>query len=73
MRKMMVHKITPSLDYNKWLKRLDTHFNEPTNQNLIKVKKLLGQQIRKSFHYTLGISVINSPLSPPSLHYSTLI
>ena len=24
---------TPSVDYNWWLKRLDTKLNEPTNQN----------------------------------------
>ena len=33
---MMIYKITPSVDYNKGLKRLDTQLNEPTNQNLIK-------------------------------------
>ena len=27
----------PFLDYNEWLKRLDTLINEPTNQNSIKV------------------------------------
>ena len=25
---------TPSVDYNKWMKRLDTQPNKPTNQNL---------------------------------------
>ena len=29
----MLNKITPSIDYNKWLKRLDTQQNEPTEQN----------------------------------------
>ena len=33
---MMIHKITPSVDYNKCLKRLDTQHNESTNQNLEK-------------------------------------
>ena len=36
----------PSLDYNLWLKRLDTQLNEPTNQNSIKSPKLLSQQMR---------------------------
>ena len=27
------HTITPSLDYNQWLKRLDTQPNVPTNQS----------------------------------------
>ena len=35
---MMIHKITPSLDYNKWLIYFkDTQLNEPTNQNPIKL------------------------------------
>ena len=33
---MMIHKITPSVDYNYWWKRLETQLNKPTNQNLIK-------------------------------------
>ena len=35
-------QITPSsVYYNYWLKRLDTQFNDPTNQNLVKIPKLL--------------------------------
>ena len=34
---MVIHKITPSVDYNSWLKRLDTELNKPTNRNSIKV------------------------------------
>ena len=30
---MMIHKITPSVDYNKWLQHLDTQLNKPTNPN----------------------------------------
>ena len=30
---LMSHKIIPSVDYNYWLKRLDTQLNEPANQN----------------------------------------
>ena len=42
---MMIHKITPSVDYNLWLKRLVTQLN----QNSIKVPKVvnLNQQIKK--------------------------
>ena len=38
----------PSVDYNKWLKRIDTRTpqNETTNQNYIKVRKAV-KQIRK--------------------------
>ena len=37
---MMMHKIAPSVDYNKWLKRLNTKLNEPTNLNSVKVLKV---------------------------------
>ena len=30
---MIKHKITPFVDYNYWLKRLDTQLYEQTNQN----------------------------------------
>ena len=30
---MLIHIILPSVDYNLLLKRLDTHFNKPTNKN----------------------------------------
>ncbi len=30
---ILIHKITPSIDYNWWLKRLDTDLIEPTKQN----------------------------------------
>ena len=30
---MMKHRVTSSVDYNYWLKRLETQLNEPTNQN----------------------------------------
>ena len=47
---MMIHKITPSVDYNKWLKRLDIQLNEPTNKN--PYQKLLSQ--RKRYYTILG-------------------
>ena len=53
---MMIHKITPSLDYNWWLKRLDTQLYKPNNQMHKMSPKLLNQQIRKL--------VINIALSP---------
>ena len=34
---MMIHKFAPSVDYNQWLKRLNTEIDQPTNQNLLKV------------------------------------
>ena len=36
---IMVHKIIPSVDYNKRLKHLDTQLNEPTNPKFNKSSK----------------------------------
>ena len=67
-------QITPSsVYYNYWLKRLDTQLNDPTNQNLVKVPKLLGQRIRIDYWKTLGTGVINCPMSPPSLTLNCII
>ena len=63
---MMIHKITPSVDCNSWLKRLDTELNEPNCQNLMKVPKVVRlQQIRNLDYKTFGTTVIYSPMSPP--------
>ena len=65
---MMIHKIVSSLEYNYWLKRLDTQLIEPTNQILMKVPKLVKSTNKKRIYKTLGASVINSPsLSFPSV------
>ena len=39
---------TSSVDYNKWLKHLNTQFNEPTNQSSIKVPKVVQQTNKKA-------------------------
>ena len=57
---MMICKITPSVNYNYWLKRLDTQLNEAPYENSIKVPKVVKQT-------TLGTSLINSPMSSFSL------
>ncbi len=69
--KMMTHKITPSLDYNQWLKSLDTHLNEPTNQNSTKAPKVVKPSNKKRYYKTLGTSSKDSPMSPASLILST--
>ncbi len=51
---MMIHIINSSVDYNWWLKRLDTKLNERTNQNTVKVPKLLSKRIRKRYYKTWG-------------------
>ena len=52
---MMIDKIT--LTQNKYLKRLNTQLNEPTNQNSRKSSKIFGQRIRKRYYKTLGTKV----------------
>ena len=44
---MMIHKIDPSIDYNQWLKRLDTQYNEPTNQKLLRAPKVVNEVNKK--------------------------
>ena len=61
---MMIHKNTPSVDYNQWLKRLDTLLYQPIKLPL-KSPILLSQQIRKFYSKTLGTRVINSQMSIP--------
>ena len=34
----------PYVDYNQWLRRLDTQLNEPTNQNSLKVVKPMNKR-----------------------------
>ena len=65
---MRINKITPYLYYNWWLNystlNLITH---PINIQW-KYPKLFRQQIRKSYHKTLGTSVNKQPkYSPPCL------
>ena len=44
----MIHKITPSVDENWWLKRLDTELDGTTNQNSIKVLKIVKPTNKKT-------------------------
>ena len=62
---IMIYKITHYVDYNQWLKRLFTHLKEPIHQNSVKVHIVVKPTNMK----TLGTSVINSLMSPPSLHF----
>ena len=58
---MTIHKITLSVDYNLWLKRL---YTQPMN-NQSEFNK--SSKIRKRYYKTLVTSVINNPMSPPAL------
>ena len=50
---MIIHKITPSVDYNKWMKRLETQPNEPTKQNSKEVPKVVKPTNKKKRYYKL--------------------
>ena len=45
---MLIHKIIPSIDYNWWLKRLDTQLNKTTNKNPLKVPEVIKPTIKKT-------------------------
>ena len=60
---MVTNKITPSVEEEYWSKCLDNTSLEPTNLDAIKVPKILELASK----ITLGTSIINSPMSPPSL------
>ena len=60
----MIHKLTPSVDYNWWL---NAQFNESTNQNATKKVLKVKKTSKKTFYKTLGANEINSLMSPPSL------
>ena len=49
----MMHKITPSVYLNQWLKPLDTQPNEKTNQNSIKVPKVVMPTNKKYINLKL--------------------
>ena len=51
----------------------DIQLNEPTNQISIKVPKVVKQTNKICYHITLGTSVINIPMSNPSLKLHALI
>ena len=44
---MMINKVNHSVDYNWGLKSMDKHPYEPTNQNLIKVPKVVRPKNKK--------------------------
>ena len=62
---MIINKITPSLDYNYWLNRLETYLNESTNQNSIKVPKVVKPTNKNKSHKTLGTSILTAQSSLP--------
>ena len=65
---MFIHFI-PLVDYNYWLKRLDTQLNELTNQNLIKVPKVIKLTNKKALLKNFGDYKNKQPNDPsPNCH-----
>ena len=54
-----------SVDYNNWLKRLDTQLNEPTNKNSIKVSKIVKATHKKCYYKYWGLQLLETNV--PSL------
>ena len=65
---MIIHKNTHSVDYNLWLKRLDTQLNNQTNQNSLKVLKVVKTTNKKTLLWIFG-DYCNKQSNVPSLPY----
>ena len=52
---MMIFKITPSVDYTWWLKRLYTQLNEPINQNSVKVPKVVEPMNKNQENFIIKV------------------
>ena len=61
---MMIHKITPFVDYNQLFKRLDIQLNEPTNQNSIKASKVIEPMNKKTLLEDFGDQCNKQPNVP---------
>ena len=48
IRQWPINDDTPSVDYYKWLKSLDTQLNGPTNQNSLKFPKVVKPRNKKT-------------------------
>ena len=55
MADKIMYIITSPVVYNKWLNRLDTQLNEPNNQNLIKVPKVVKSTNKETFLKLWGL------------------
>ena len=64
---MLIHKITPSVYYNEWLKRLNIQLNKQTNQNSLKVPKVFIPTNKKKLLYNFGDSCNKQLIVTPSL------
>ena len=51
---MLIHKINPFVDYNSWLKCLNTQFNESNNQNQLKSPNVIKPTNKKMFLENFG-------------------
>ena len=54
---MKIHKITSSVDNNKWQKRLNSQLNEPTNKNIRKVPKVVNPTNENILVFALKLNI----------------
>ncbi len=67
---MMIHKTTPFCRL-QFVVETSGHLTKwTTNQNSMKVPKVVSKRLRKRFYKTMGTIGINSPMSPPSQIYN---
>ena len=59
-----------SVDYNQWLKRLETELNETTNQNSIKLPKVVEPTNKKTLLYNFGDQCNKQPNIPSLSAYT---
>ena len=61
------------VDYNQWLKRLETQLNKPTNQNSLKVLKVVKTKNKKTLIKNFGVQYNNYPIAlSPSFPMKTV-
>ena len=67
---MMIHEITPSVDYSYWLKRSDTQLNERTYQISIHVPNIYLATDELNYIQNIGyvpVSTVHVPFLPDNL------
>ena len=67
---LMINKITPSVDYNQWLKCIDTQPNEPINQHSTNKPKAVKPNSKKTLLKNFGDQCNKQSNASPSLKKS---
>ena len=54
---MMINKLPPSVDYDHWLKSLESNSFKLCNKDFIKVPKVISKQVRELFFIKLWVQL----------------